>query len=156
MSATPSAQPPQAVSVGRSGVRDSDGLVAAPASVPGRPARRAERTFNVLVVGAGDCDLLMETAVEAAQVLRRLGVDVRVRARGFPDVDSACLQWADTLLLEQACPGGAAGATQVSERSELVGAAQGSGRTVVCCEPGDPDNLALRWLAAGTGVTPAG
>ncbi|AYD90105.1 hypothetical protein D4740_06795 [Actinomyces sp. 2119] len=128
-------------------------MVAAPASVPGRPARRAERTFHVLVVAQGDCGPLLETAAEAAQVLRRLGVDVRVRARGLPGVDSACLQWADSVLLQQARPDGAASAAQVSA---WIGAVQDSGRTVVCCQPGEPDSLALRWLAGGTGVTPAG
>ena len=163
-------------------VRD-DGLrlvpALSPAQAPGRPLRQAERVFNVLAVGldvvnrwrqeeAGDSSPrqeIMDAVIEAAQTMRMLGIDARVRTCPSTDVDEVSLSWAHALVIVRDFPGSPAYFNamelamsvrqnvvvcdpQVAERTALT---MRDHRRIDVLNRVDATSLALCWLETGAG-----
>lgn len=134
--------------------------------------RECERTFNVLVVDDGLFDSACgSVAMGAARILRRMGVDVRIRQLDARAPIESQLMWADTVLVDQ-CQWGdqrdegataprlvmaqalAAGRHVVvcAESDEFVRMRQRRGDTAAVMTQADPHRLALLWLERGTGA----
>ena len=159
-----------------------------PAQAPERPLRRAERVFNVLAVGldvlnrwrdeeawaaegaegaegAVSRQEIMDAVIEAAQTMRMLGIDARVRTCPSADVDEDSLQWADALVIVRDRPGSPAYFSamelamsvsqnvvvcdpQVAERTALT---MRDHRRIDVLNRADATSLALCWLETGAG-----
>ncbi|MBO3724716.1 hypothetical protein J5X07_06680 [Actinomyces bowdenii] len=146
----------------------------APPPAPGRPLRRAERTFNVLAIGVGDqrcaAHPAMDALMEAAQTLRMLGVDVRIRTSATIAEGSwqELLGWARVLVIVSGGQDGEAGPSAMD-------LAMGVSQDVIVCDPQvaqrtvlrmkgerridvldrvDATSIALCWLETGAGDRP--
>lgn len=149
-----------------------------PAQAPSRPLRRAERVFNVLAVGldvvnrwreedaeGGPRQEIMDAVIEAAQTMRMLGIDARVRTCPSTDVDQVSLNWAHALVIVRDFPGSPAYFSamelamsvsqnvvvcdsQVAERTALT---MKDHRRIDVLNRVDATSLALCWLETGAG-----
>lgn len=143
----------------------------APPLVPSRPLRRAERTFTVLAIGVGDpgttAHPAMDALMEAAQTLRMLGIDVRIRTSATLSEGSwqSLLGWAQALVIVTDGQEGPAGpsvmdlAMRVSQHV-IVCDPQVAQRTVLrmkgerridVLDRVDATSIALCWLETGVG-----
>ncbi|VEG75710.1 hypothetical protein [Actinomyces slackii] len=146
-------------------------LCGGPASRVG-PLRACERTFNVLVADDGlfgsACG---SAAMGAARILRRMGVDVRIRQLDARAPIESQLMWAATVLVDQCQWGDQRDEGTAATRLVMAQALAAGRHVVVCAESGesmrthaprvseaaimteaDPHRLALLWLERGTGA----